>query len=108
MPIFPARALLQINFTDWVENQDVNSTMAQVIRMHLRAAGIAQNPVLFIDDWKALIIRQAYIRARWSREEIRKSDPLKQGEVFGSNFGIDVELARESIPVIDSLPKQLS
>src|SRR5262245_15701923 len=108
MPIFPARALLQINFTDRVENQDVNGTMAQVIPMHLRAAGIAQNPVVFIDDGEALIIRLAHIRARWRPNEIRKCNPLKQREFFGSSFWIDVELARETIPVIDLLPKQLS
>ena len=57
MPVFPARALLQIDFTCWVENQDVNGAMAQVIRMHLRAAGIPQNLVVFIDDGEALIVR---------------------------------------------------
>jgi len=76
MPIFPARAVLQVNLAGRVENQDVNGAMAQVIPMHLGTAGIAQNSIVFIDDGETLIVRQANIGARWRCDEIHQADPL--------------------------------
>ncbi len=55
MPVFPTRALLQINVTGLIKYQDVNGAMAQVIPMHLRTVRISQNSIVFIDDWEALI-----------------------------------------------------
>jgi len=57
MSIFPPRALLQVNFACFIKDQNVNSAMEQVIPMHLRAARVAENPIVFIDDREGLALR---------------------------------------------------
>ena len=57
MSIFPPRALLQVNFACFIKDQNVNSAMEQVIPMHLRAARVAENPIVFIDDREGLTLR---------------------------------------------------
>ena len=76
MPVFPAGALLQVKLAIWVENEDVNGPMQQVIPMHLGTGGVAQNSVTFVHDGEALAFGQASIGARWRRDEIHQIDPL--------------------------------
>ncbi len=78
MPIFPTRALLQINFAGLVEYQDVNGPMPQVIPMHFGAACVSQYSIIFIDDWKLLVLCQTCVRGWRRRDEIRQSNPLQQ------------------------------
>jgi hypothetical protein len=57
MSIFPTGALLQINVTSFVGDEHVDGAMTQVIPMHLRAARMSQDAVIFVDDWELLTIR---------------------------------------------------
>jgi hypothetical protein len=78
MPVFPARALLQIQTPELIENEDMNGAMAQVIPMHFSPGGMPPDFIIFIDHWELLVRGGADPLAQRWRDTIRKSDPLQQ------------------------------
>src|SRR5262249_53207045 len=104
MAIFPSGALLQVNLTCLVKNEDVNGAMTQVIPMHFRTAGVTPDPIIFVDDWQRLVLRRARLDSRDWREGVRQSDPLQQRYFLCSRVGVELQIARERIPFIAVFP----
>ena len=98
VPVFPARPFLQKEFSQAVENEHVHGPVAQVIPMHFAPRRIANDLIVLVHHWEALLGLRHFSRGAFGAGKIRKRDPLFERKLFRTGPRIEAHLARRFLP----------